>query len=176
MSCVRRGLVASEPVSQRHIAWELFITVSGMSFIYTVSSSKDHSLHQRATDLGNVCFFKAALPENCGPTLSVFVGLCSYTDSWYVDTVMLFILRVHASFLEFIRAMTSNSLKWNRSSFMRRWSVLWTWLQREQFRTISRQHSLWWNYTAETLCDGIILHNRFVKEHNWNVQNIEKNV
>jgi hypothetical protein len=42
-----------------------------MSFIYTLSSSKEPS-RQQATDLENVCFFEVVLLENCGPTLSVW--------------------------------------------------------------------------------------------------------
>jgi hypothetical protein len=43
-----------------------------MSLINTGSSSKEPSRRQRATDLEIFFFLEAELPENCGPTLSVW--------------------------------------------------------------------------------------------------------
>jgi hypothetical protein len=158
MSCVRCGLEASKPVSQRHMSirtlhywfWNVFY----LHCVFLYGAFTSPAGHRPWTCLFlRSCTAGKLRSKFISLATTAFVQLSSYTDGWYIDTVMLFILRVHASLLEFIRAMTSNSLKWNRSSFMRRWSVLWTWPPREQFRIKLRQHSLWWNYTAETLCE-----------------------
>jgi hypothetical protein len=74
MSCAgqRRGQEASEPVSQRHMSIRTLYYWFRNVFYLHLSSSKEYSRPQPATHLGNVCFFKAVLPENCHPTLSVW--------------------------------------------------------------------------------------------------------
>jgi hypothetical protein len=70
------------------------------------------SLHgaSRAADLENVCFLEAVLPENCGPTLSVWQPQPSFCfihiQTANISTQCPFSLRGLASLIEFIITMT----------------------------------------------------------------------
>jgi hypothetical protein len=84
---------------------------------------------------------------------TAFIQLCSYTDSWYINTVMLFILHVHASLLEFIRAMKQKLIHETMICYVNMTAER---AVRQEIITcfvmeLYCRNALWRNYTEETL-------------------------
>jgi hypothetical protein len=177
MDCCKE---ASEPVSQRHIAQELFIIGSRMSLIYTMSSSKEPSRGQQGHRPWKCLFLRSCTAGKLRSNFislatTAFVRLRSYTDSWYFHTVLPFSLPGLASLIEFIITTTFPSSEM-KQELIHETCICYANVTVESaaYNNTEVRHPLWWNYIAETLCEEIILQKRFVRKSNWNVQNIEK--
>jgi hypothetical protein len=143
-----------------------------MSFIYIMSSSKEHSRRQRATDLGNVCFFEAVLPENCGPTLSVWQPQSSFSFV-HIQTADISTRWCYLSCVCMIHFSSSLELwpliPWNETKLIHETMICYV--------NMTAKRAVYNNIEARdynTLYDGIILQKRFVKKSNWNVRNTGK--
>jgi hypothetical protein len=140
------------------------------------------SLHvtSRATDLEHACFLEAVLPENCGPTLSVWQPQHSF-GFVRIQTANISALCWNLACLGFAYRVHYNSdlplFEMKQDPIHEATSVMRMWPPRVQLTVTLRQEFItrvWWNYTAETLCEGIILQKRFVKKSKWNIRSIEE--
>jgi hypothetical protein len=116
------------------------------------------SLHvaSKATDLENVCFLEAVLPDNFGPTLPVWQPQPSSASFIYRQLIYQYIYD-----LPFV---------WNETG-AHSWTKVYLLFERDLLKcTYNNIESRVYN----TLCEGIILQKRFVKKSIWIFRNLEK--